>query len=128
MGVEVYVASDDDELLGKLKEKYPEQSFLTNDSDAEAEPSKVVSASHEVVEESDGVLVVYDGSEDYIADVLVRTAYEHGTPVVVYNDTDETVEPWLAYHTRYVDDRISQAVPCLLMYAGVSAEQVVSKG
>lgn len=129
MSAEIYLAGDVGSIdLEELEEEYPDQTFLKGDPDEEGSPAELVDAAHEMMEQADGILVVHDGEENYVTDVLIRTAYEHGTPAVVYNDADEAVSPWLAYHTRYVDDRLHQATPCLLMYAGVSAEDVISKG
>lgn len=98
-----------------VAEDYPEQSFTDEKPDD--------------ITDVDGLFIGYEG-DDYplFLDAVTESAYAEGVPVVIFNDSDGDVDPVLQRHSRYVDSRLDQAMSCALMYGGVSAEEVISKG
>lgn len=108
--------------------------FLTKygfgDDEVFESPEKIVEPALDRLADADGMLIRYDAEVNMPgAHMEVRTAYQNGVPVVIWDitSTDRRVSPWMQYHTRYTHEDRDQAVACLLMYAGESAEEVIGK-
>lgn len=82
------------------------------------------------VSSADGVFLVYDGdSFDAIEREELQQAYDNDIPVVVWWHPEDKSDalPGAAGDARYFHADRDKALKVLLMYAGESAEDVVSK-
>lgn len=123
----------------EIKEEYDEHKFINpfmlnkygiGDDEVYARPEEVVEPALEKIEEVDGMLIRYDDESNLMGSAMeILHAYRNGIPVVIWNvsESDRRVSPWLLYHTRHVETDRDQAMKCLLMYAGESAEDVIGK-